>query len=138
MTRVVVDTSIVFRAFLSRDSPIWRHLRADQETEFHAPTYLRHEIDRHWDRVRRLTKMEEGDLDEARGELLSRMTLVDIEDISTDDRERAFDLCRDVDLDDTPFVALALHLQASLWTGDEALKKGILPKGFTTFYEPQI
>jgi len=41
-----------------------------------------------------------------------------------------------VDLKDTPFVALALHLDARLWTDDEELKAGLRARGFDQFFEP--
>ena len=45
-------------------------------------------------------------------------------------------LCEGVDLKDTPFVALALHLDARLWTDDEELKVGLRARGFDQFFEP--
>ena len=44
-------------------------------------------------------------------------------------------LCDGVDLKDTPFVALALHLDASLWTEDAELKRGLRAKGFDRFFQ---
>ena len=41
-----------------------------------------------------------------------------------------------MDLKDTPFVALALHLDAHLWTDDKELKTGLRAKGFDRFFEP--
>ena len=35
-----------------------------------------------------------------------------------------------VDLNDAPFVALAKHLKAKLWTGDKALTSGLQNKNF--------
>ena len=137
--RVVVDTNIVFRALLSRNSPIWRHLfQPEKPISFFAPQFLEKEITEHWDRIRKKTKMEEDDLDSARDEIFQHLTFIDIEDISLDDRTRAYELCRDVDPKDTPFVALSIHLQALLWTKDVDLRKGISPKGFTFFFEPYI
>jgi predicted nucleic acid-binding protein len=45
-------------------------------------------------------------------------------------------LCRGIDDKDTPFVALAIHLKARLWTEDEELKRGLRARGFERFFEP--
>ncbi len=137
--RVVVDTSIVFRALLSRNSPIWRHLFQPEKTiSFFAPRFLVMEIKEHWDRILKKTKMEADDLVVARDEIFEHLTFIDIEEISTADRARAYELCRDVDAKDTPFVALSMHLQALFWTNDVELRKGISPNGFTFFFEPHV
>ncbi len=51
-------------------------------------------------------------------------------------RQQAHTLCADIDEADTPHVALALHLNASLWTGDKKLQTGLRRKGFETFFVP--
>jgi predicted nucleic acid-binding protein len=35
-----------------------------------------------------------------------------------------------------PFIALTLHLDGRLWTGDDELKAGLRAKGFDRFFEP--
>jgi predicted nucleic acid-binding protein len=40
-----------------------------------------------------------------------------------------------VDEKDTPFVALTLELKAELWTKDDTLKRGLIKKGFNSFFE---
>ena len=47
----------------------------------------------------------------------------------------AYRLC-EVDRNDTPYVALALHLDAELWTQGDELKTGLRAKGFDWFFEP--
>ncbi|MEI7935826.1 MAG: PIN domain-containing protein [Verrucomicrobiota bacterium] len=34
-----------------------------------------------------------------------------------------------------PFIALTLHLDGRLWTGDDKLKAGLRAKGFDRFFE---
>lgn len=41
----------------------------------------------------------------------------------------------DVDAKDTPFAALAIELDAPLWTGDKKLVLGLRKKGFDRFFE---
>lgn len=50
---------------------------------------------------------------------------------------KAEELTQDVDQDDVAFVALALHLDAFLWTGDKKLVKGLLKGGFEKFIDTQ-
>ena len=45
----------------------------------------------------------------------------------------ADELTKDVDFDDVLFVALSLHLNCKLWTGDKALMKALIAKGFKRF-----
>jgi predicted nucleic acid-binding protein len=49
--------------------------------------------------------------------------------------EKAYDLCKDVDIKDTPFIALSIELKRPLWTGDKKLKEGLRSKGFDEFYQ---
>lgn len=53
--------------------------------------------------------------------------------ISKKNRQKAYELCKDIDADDTPIVALSLELGAKIRTGDEKLKQGLRDKGFDHF-----
>ncbi|MBN8682548.1 MAG: hypothetical protein J0L99_07840 [Chitinophagales bacterium] len=46
---------------------------------------------------------------------------------------KAYQLCKVVDEFDTPFIALALELDAPLWTNDEKLKAALRRQGFDAF-----
>lgn len=67
--------------------------------------------------------------------ILSRITFVNEENISTGNFIAAYRLCKDVDEKDTPFIALSLELGYKIWTRDEELKSGLRRKGFNNFYE---
>jgi predicted nucleic acid-binding protein len=49
--------------------------------------------------------------------------------LSNDSWKSAYKLTKNVDEDDTPFVALAIEIDAILWTGDTKLINGISKKG---------
>ena len=55
--------------------------------------------------------------------------------ISTESYFTAYHLCKDVDLKDIPFVALAIELNAPLWTRDTVLTDALRLKGFDQFFD---
>lgn len=59
-----------------------------------------------------------------------RIVLVDEQLIPNEIWLASYELTRSIDEDDTPFVALAIYLDAYLWTGDLKLVKGLRKKGF--------
>jgi predicted nucleic acid-binding protein len=55
--------------------------------------------------------------------------------IKPDYWRQAYNLCKDVDENDTPHIALTLELDGLLWTGDNKLKLGLQRQGFTRFFD---
>lgn len=49
-------------------------------------------------------------------------------------KKQAYLLCKDQDIYDVPFVALALTLDAYLWTGDKKLIKHLQKLGFNNIF----
>ncbi len=47
------------------------------------------------------------------------------------DIKKAYNLCKDLDEKDTPYVALTLELDAYLWTNDKELADKLREKGFS-------
>ena len=103
---------------------------------FHCPRFVFVELFQHKERIAQATELSEEDLLECLYELLARVHFVDEGGISIGTWMEARRLCRDVDAKDTPFLALALHLEGRLWTEDEELKTGLRAKGFDGFFEP--
>ena len=66
--------------------------------------------------------------------MLHKINFINEEAVSAGNFIEAYKLCGDIDEKDTPFVALALELEAEFWTRDEILKRGLIKKGFNSFF----
>lgn len=132
--RIVIDTNILFSSFLFKGSK-YRDLIFDESHKFYSPNFVFLEIFRHKEKILKYTKASEDDVYGFLSSLLKRINFVNEELISEDNYKKAASLCKNIDENDTPFVALALELNAYLLTGDEKLKKGLKEKGFTNFFE---
>ena len=83
------------------------------------------------------SRLPEENVLEALNAMLESVCLIDAASIPLGVWMEARRLCEGVDLKDTPFVAMSLHLNAELWTEDVALKTGLRAKGFDRFFEPE-
>ncbi|NBC16602.1 MAG: DNA-binding protein [Bacteroidetes bacterium] len=133
--RVVVDANILFSALLRPDSPFTRHIVHAPLTFFVCESAIV-SLFKHKERIVALSRLSEDEVVRQFYLLLRRVTVSNEELIDLAARRQALTLCRDVDPDDTPHVALTLSLDGLLWTGDEALKRGLRTQGFDRFYDP--
>jgi len=132
--RIVVDTNIVFSALMNANNTMGEVLlNLQDELDFFAPELLRTELQRYTDKIRKASKLSDEQLVESATRILERITLVSEELINQSTWITAYSLTKDVDEDDTPFVALALELGAKLWTGDKKLTTGLQNKGSKIF-----
>ena len=131
---VVVDTNLVFSALVSRRARLREVLLNEPDLRLLCPRFLFVELFKHKERITRATELSEDELLEFLNAILSRVQFVDEGAIPIGTWVEARRLCRGTDEKDCPFVALALHLDIQLWTGDEELKTGLQARGFTKFY----
>lgn len=133
--RIVVDANIAFRNIAGRAGDLRQALRPPHEKEFCAPRFLFAEIFKHKERLLEYTGWDNATLTRAVQLLITHLQFVDERTIPIGTWMEGHRLC-EVDRDDTPYVALALYLDARLWTDDEELKAGLRAKGFDQFFEP--
>jgi predicted nucleic acid-binding protein len=133
---VVVDANIAFKVLVSQRGDLRDRLDPSANAKFYAPGYLFVELFKHKTRLARATGLIEGELLEALQILVSRLEFVNEANISLGVWMEAHRLCKNVDEDDTPYIALTLHLGGRLWTEDAQLKQALRAKGFEHFYEP--
>ena len=136
--KIVVDSNIIFSALLKTHTTFGQIIfNSDGIFEFYSSHNMRTEIREHWDKLRKLSKLTEAQLEESYYALLTKITFINEELIPQKFWVESEKLLEDIDLDDIDFVALTKYLRGKLWTGDKTLRDGLKGKGFknvlTTF-----
>lgn len=129
--KVIVDTNIIFSGLLNTSGTIG-DLIFDSENifEFYSCGYMRFEIEKHWDKLKQISKLSDKELKESLFRLFTKIHFINEEQITEKIWLKAEKLTADIDIDDTDFVALADYLKGVLWTGDKELYNGLTNKGF--------
>ncbi|MFH1049875.1 MAG: PIN domain-containing protein [bacterium] len=130
---IVIDTNIVFSALLKNKSR-FRDIIFSKENTLIAPQNLLKEQMNKFDKILKFSKLERTDLFSLFFEFLSVIHFVDERVIPNETYLEAYSLCCDYDVTDTPFVAMAIHFDARLWTGDK-IKEHLTKKGFKNIFE---
>src|SRR4030042_3567471 len=135
--KVVIDANIIFSALLSKNSQ-YRDLLFYEAYEFYSPNYVFLEIFKHKEKILQYTKETEEEVYGFIGKILKRIHFVNEDLISEENYLRAYTLCKEIDENDTPFIALALEINGCLFSGDEKLKKALKNKGVDRFFLNKI
>jgi len=133
--KIIVDTNIIFSGLLNTDGTIGDLLfNSDNIFEFYSCSYMRHEIEKHWQKLKRISKLSENELEESRFNLFAKINFINEELIPEKTWLAAEKIVESIDLDDSDFVALTKHLKGFLWSGDKQLYVGLKQKGFKRIY----
>ncbi len=133
--KVVADTNIVFSAILNSNGLIGEILfNSEDQFEFYSSEFIIDELTKYKGKLQTLTKMSEEKIEVSINQVLKNIDLISSEAISETHWKRAYELTADVDENDTPFLATAIGINASIWTGDKKLINGLKAKGFLDIY----
>ncbi len=131
MTKIIVDTNIVFSALLNTDSRIGQILISGKNRfDFYAPAYIKFEIFKHKEKIKSIGNLTDDEFLEVYDLILKNITILNHSVIPTEIYKNAELLCRDIDIDDTSFVAISIFTKGILWTGDLKLLTGLIKKGY--------
>ena len=129
--KIVVDTNIIFSALLNSNGTIGDLLfNSDKQFEFYSCRYMRQEIHTHWDRMKKISKLPEEQLQISYTQVLSKLKFINEEIIPLEIWLTSENLLKAIYVDDTDFVALTTFLPARLWTGDKLLYNGLKKLNF--------
>ena len=129
-TKIIVDTNIVFSAILKPSGNIGKILIfPKRQVQFYSCDFLKTELLKHRLKLLDLSKLTAEKLDEV--ELLLTKNIIFINEglLPAEIVFPTKEILADVDVHDTPFVALTKYLQGKLWTGDKVLIRGLERNG---------
>ncbi|MCL4706264.1 nucleotide-binding protein [bacterium] len=109
----------------------------ERDMEYFAPNYIMVELFEHKEDLLRHSKLSLPEVYELLHRILEKINFVSENSVSRKNKLKAYKLCKGVDEDDTPIVALALELNAHLWTNDKRLKRELRKRGFKKFFIPK-
>lgn len=133
---IVVDTNIIVSVLIA-NSRKNRQILSNRDFTFVAPKFIIVELFKHAPKIQKATKLSEDEVLEVLSTIINQIKFYDDGLISVGNWVEAFRLCRNLDEKDTPYIALALELNAKIWTNDRELKIGLNKKGFDKFSDLQ-
>ncbi len=134
MIKITVDTNVVFSALLNTNSRIAQILiNGNKHFDFYSPAYVKFEIFKHKEKIKSIGKLTDDEFIETYGLILKNITILNHSIIPLDIYKNAELLCKDIDIDDTTFVAVSNFTKGLLWTGDLKLLNGLIKKGVKNF-----
>ena len=86
---------------------------------------MRYEILKHWERLKKISKLSDEQLQVSYTQVLSKLKFINEEIIPVETWLASEQITKGIDIDDTDFVALTKFLKATLWTGDKILYNGL-------------
>ncbi len=130
--KVIVDTSIFISALISPKG-IYAELLMNPIFKFekYSSYYLVVEVFKHKEKILKYSKLTENELIEQVYNLLKNVTLINESQIPKEIWKNSFELTKDVDENDTAFIALTEFTNGKLWTLDKKLTKGLQNKGYS-------
>ena len=136
--KIIVDTNIIFSVLLNSSNTIGDLVfNSDPFFEFYSCSYMQHEIQRHWEKLKAISKLTDEELQTSYHQVLLKIRFIDEELITKGAWLRAEQIVKEIDIDDIDFVALTKHLSGHLWTGDKPLYEGLKKTGFANILNTQ-
>ena len=121
-----MDANILYSVVLKSDGVVADvFFNTRPVLELCAPALIRAELMRHRSRMAKSMDKTVPEVSAIQELILSRVLLFDMASVSEMHWHKAWALVNDVDINDEDYVALALHLDVPLWTGDKRLAKAL-------------
>ena len=128
--KLVVDTNIVTAALIRNSTT--RKLIFYPEVYTYTPEHVIAEIDKHRTEINRKSRLNDEEFSLLYDKIISEIEIVPIDEYK-DCLQDAYDIMKNIDENDTPFLALAMSFEnEGIWSQDAHMKAQQVVKVWTT------
>lgn len=127
---VIADANIIVSALITPRGTVAKIFKEKSNIQFIAPAYLLFEIYTHWNKISNSTSLTKLELIAEFDYLKSRIQFIEDKSIPRQYRLEAYEIVKDIDVDDVFFVALNRYKKHKIWTSDKTLILGLEKKGY--------
>lgn len=127
MSKYVIDVNILFSAIISSKRI---YLDIIKNLELYTPDFALTEIAKYEGLILKKTKLKKKELHSFLIKLFKGITILPSIILDKESKQKALELCKDIDEKDIPYTALAIELDVPFITNDKKLYKGLKEKKF--------
>jgi predicted nucleic acid-binding protein len=131
LTKYVIDSNILFGAIISSRRIYFEIIK---NFDLYAPDFVLKEIEKYEEFLLKKTKLPKKELNSFLIKLFKGVTILPAIILDKKSKQRAMELCKDVDEKDAPYIALAIELDIPFITNDKKLYKGLKKKEFSRIH----
>lgn len=133
--KIIVDANIVFSGILNSNGKIGDLLiNSEKYFNFIAPKFLRYEVRGKYEKLQSISGLTIDQIQEAEYQVCKDITFISEEQIDNKFWIEAYELVKNVDGDDAPYVAYAKQFRCKIWSGDKKLIRGLKANGFVNIF----
>lgn len=124
--RIVIDTNIIFSLLLNSNGGIGEiFFNSEERLKFYSCNYMKYEIKKHWEKLKKISRLNENELQLSYDLVVSRIRFISEELIPLEIWLSSEAIANEIDSNDIDFIALTDFIGGTLWTGDKVLYNGL-------------
>ncbi len=127
---VIADSNLIISSLYVPNGVVAKILKTEKNIQFIAPDFIFTEISNHLSEIVSKTNKTKKELNLELKAIVQKIKFVPVSEIPILKIKQAINIVKDIDIDDTFFVALHLHKKHKIWTGDKVLINGLKAKGY--------
>lgn len=130
---VIADSNLIISGLYTPKGIIAKILTSEKNIQFIGPDFIYNEVFNHFQRIQTETGKTKAELKIELAKLTQRINFIPTSEIPIEHINKAINIVKEIDIDDTFFVALHFYKKHKIWTGDKALINGLTAKGYDIF-----